>query len=389
MPRLTLRAAGALVAALLLVGTVLVLVGGDGGGQKKVTAHFARAVSIYPGTEVRILGVPVGEVTAVVPEGTSVRVDMEYDASYDVPADARAVIVTPTLVADRFVQLTPVHTEGPVLADGADIPLAETASPVELDRIYESLSTLANALGPNGANRNGSLDTLLASGAEALDGQGRTANQLIRDLSAAATTFGDNSGDLFGTVRQLDAFTRTLARNDGLVDEFMGDLARATNQLSGERQELGQALEALAGAVGTVEAFVKDNRKALVGEVEDLTDVLDVLVAEQESLTMAIEKGPLGLGNLALGFDTKTGSQNARIQVGPNVEDLDGFLCAIVTNAGVPAARTVCRLLESLLEPLGLGLPTGPARAAAPDTRVPGEAVPAQDLRELLGGGPR
>lgn len=388
MPRITMKAAGALVAALLLVGTVLVLVDGDS-GRKKVTAHFARAVSVFVGTEVRILGVPVGEVTAVVPEGESVRVEMEYDDAYDVPKDARAVIVTPTLVADRFIQLTPVHTSGPVMADGADIPLAETASPVELDRIYESLSTLANALGPNGANKDGSLDTLLASGAEALGGQGRTANQLIRDLSAAATTFGDNSGDLFGTVQQLDAFTRTLARNDGLVDEFMGDLGRATQQLSGERQELGAALEALAGAVGTVEAFVKDNRSALVGEVEDLTDVLDVLVAEKESLTQAIEKGPLGLGNLALGFDTKTGSQNARIQVGPNVEDLDGFLCAVVTNAGVPAARTVCKLLESLLEPLGLALPTGPARSAAPDTRVPGEAVPAKDLRELLGGGPR
>ena len=80
---------------------------------KTVTAHFPRAVSVYDGTEVRILGVPVGEVTAVIPEGNSVRVEMEYDAQYDVPADAKAVIVTPTLVADRFVQLTPVYEGGP------------------------------------------------------------------------------------------------------------------------------------------------------------------------------------------------------------------------------------------------------------------------------------
>ena len=79
---------------------------------KTVTAHFPRAVSVYEGTEVRILGVPVGEVTAVIPEGNSVRVEMEYDAQYDVPADAKAVIVTPTLVADRFVQLTPVYEGG-------------------------------------------------------------------------------------------------------------------------------------------------------------------------------------------------------------------------------------------------------------------------------------
>ena len=48
----------------------------------------------------------------MIPEGNSVRVEMEYDAEVDVPADAKAVVVTPTLVADRFVQLTPVYDEG-------------------------------------------------------------------------------------------------------------------------------------------------------------------------------------------------------------------------------------------------------------------------------------
>ena len=47
---------------------------------KTVTAHFPRAVSVYEGTDVRILGVNVGRVTAVIPEGNSVRVEMEYDA---------------------------------------------------------------------------------------------------------------------------------------------------------------------------------------------------------------------------------------------------------------------------------------------------------------------
>ncbi len=50
-----------------------------------MTAHFPRAVSVYKGTDVRILGVNVGRVTAVIPEGNSVRVEMEYDAEYDVP----------------------------------------------------------------------------------------------------------------------------------------------------------------------------------------------------------------------------------------------------------------------------------------------------------------
>ncbi len=385
LSRPPVRVVAAAAAVILVVAAFLTFSGGP--ERRTLTAHFSRAVSVFPGTEVRILGVKVGEVTAVVPEGDAVRVEMTYESEYQVPAGAKAVIVTPTLIADRFIQLTPVYTGGALMADGADIPLADTGTPVELDRIYASLDMLSNALGPNGANRRGSLDTLLAAGAKSLDGEGATANAMIRNMSAAAETFGNSSGDLFGTVEQLNAFTQTLARNDKVVDRFMADLAMASGQLSGERQEIGAALAALASAVGRVRAFVHDNRDAVRGEVEDLTVVLDALVQEKESLSVALEKGPLGAGNLALGFDTKTGSQDARIQVGPNVEDLDGFLCAIVKNAGVPRAPAVCQLLSGLVEPLGLGLPDLGARAGLGSTRVPGEVVPAGNLQQLLGGG--
>ena len=36
------------------------------------TAYFPRAVSVYPGSDVRILGIKVGEVESVTPAGRSV-----------------------------------------------------------------------------------------------------------------------------------------------------------------------------------------------------------------------------------------------------------------------------------------------------------------------------
>ena len=41
----------------------------DGPETKELTAHFSRAVSVYRGTDVRVIGVSIGEVTAVVPAG--------------------------------------------------------------------------------------------------------------------------------------------------------------------------------------------------------------------------------------------------------------------------------------------------------------------------------
>src|SRR3954451_19591034 len=73
---------------LLLLGLVSVLRGG--GDVKTATAYFPRAVHVYADSEVSVLGVAVGKVTRVVPEGTQVRVDFEYDAKRKIPADAFA-----------------------------------------------------------------------------------------------------------------------------------------------------------------------------------------------------------------------------------------------------------------------------------------------------------
>ena len=127
-----------------------------------VTANFCRAVSVFEGSEVRILGVPVGDVTAVVPEGYTVRVEMEYDEEYQVPKDAQAVIITPTLTADRFVQLSPAS---PPARSCRTARRSTSRTPAR--RSSSTGSTAASgpdpALGPNGVNTDGTLDNVLGS----------------------------------------------------------------------------------------------------------------------------------------------------------------------------------------------------------------------------------
>jgi virulence factor Mce-like protein len=323
--------------------------------QNHLTAHFSRAVSVYPGTDVRILGVNVGKVTAVTPEGNSVRVDMEYDAKYRVPATAKAVIVTPTLVADRFVQLTPVYTRGAVMADGADIPLQDTAVPVELDRIYSSLQTLTRALGPNGVNKDGTLNHLLTAAHHALGGQGAQGRRMIQQLSEAAQTFGNGAGPLFDTVTQLAQFTQTLGRNDKLVRAFMKDLAGVSRTLASESGNLQKVVASVAHAVSSVKGFVHDNRGALVKQVQNLTTVMSTIASERQNLDTTLRVAPVAMGNLQAGFDHATGSQNSRITIAGYAWDADGFVCAIIMQKqGMPAAlkKTACDLISQLLEPI-------------------------------------
>jgi phospholipid/cholesterol/gamma-HCH transport system substrate-binding protein len=389
------RAIAVTLAAVLLTTTWFFLLRDDG-EKRTLTAHFPRAVSIYEGSDVRILGVNVGRVTAVIPEGNSVRVDLEYDAQYRVPADAKAVIVTPTLVADRFVQLTPAYQSGDdLMADGADIPLPDTGVPVELDRIYASLRDLSEALGPNGVNKDGTLDHVLAAGAHALDGKGRLGNQMLTRLAAAAQTFGDGAGPLFDTVSQLARFTTTLAANDRFVRAFIKDLAGVSGQLADERTEIRAALGSVADAVGTVKTFVHDNRQALVTDVERLTRVMKTISSEKTSLDTALRVAPTAIGNLALAFNNRTGSIGSRIGISGNVWDADGFLCAVVQQSGLPRASAdlACKLFKQLLEPVEDQLPTvppaTPGKPATPGAKVERRyaGAGAGSLGSLMGGG--
>ena len=141
------------VVVLALAVTALVAFVFGGGHQKTLTAEFPRTVSLYEGSDVRVLGVPVGKVDSVTPSGTQVVVTMHYDADVQLPANAQG---RDHLALDRG---RPLRAADPGVHRRADAgrrrALTEhhTAVPLELDQIYSSLDDLTVALGPNGANR--------------------------------------------------------------------------------------------------------------------------------------------------------------------------------------------------------------------------------------------
>jgi len=337
----------AIVVTLLVVAAGVTAIGG--GGTRTVTAHFSQATSVFVGSDVDIMGVRVGRVTKVVPDGDNVTVTMEYDDAYHLPADVKAAIVTPTLVADRFVQLAPAYTGGAMMADGGDIPKARTAVPVEMDEIYKSVADLTDALGPNGANKNGALNNALKAGADALQGNGKLGNQMLANVSQVLKTLDDNSSNLFDTLAGLNGITTTLQQNDPTVRRFMTHLARVSKELSGESGDLQKALAAIADAVDITGRFVRDNKARLTGGISDLTTTLKVVAAQKQSLADVLRLAPLGLSDLADSFDTLTGTEGIRLQLGPTGMDLPGLLCGIVTNDRVPNAPLVCKLFKLLV----------------------------------------
>jgi phospholipid/cholesterol/gamma-HCH transport system substrate-binding protein len=329
-----------------------------------VTAYFPRTVGIYPGSDVRVLGVRIGEVEKITPEGDRVRVELKYDEGRKVPADAKAAVINSSVVSDRYVQLLPVYRTGPVLRNGAVIPETRTAVPVELDRVFDSLHTTADALGPQGANKDGSLSRLLGVSADNLDGQGENLNQTVEDLSKAVTTLSDGRTDLFGTVRNLQVFTAALAADDKSVRSFNTSLAEVAGQLAGERKDLADALKNLGTALGDVSAFVKKNKKSLTSNVQGLSKVTKVLVTQRAALAELLEVAPTGLSNLNNAYNPSSGTLDTRNNA-QQAQDPASLLCSVLKTTGDEGGKNPdCKELKDLFD----SLPKAPQGSAVTGT---------------------
>lgn len=307
---------------------------------KHFSAEFDRAIGVYVHSDVRVLGVKIGEVTKITPKGTKVRLDMTYDASYKIPKDAKAVLLAPSIVSDRYVQLTPVYTAGETLPDGINLGLDRTTQPVELDDIYKNLDALNVALGPDGANRSGALSDLLKVSAANLDGNGAALNSTLTGVSQAVKTLADSRTNLFSTISNLQNFTTTIAGNDATVRTFNTRLAQVAAQLNGERNDLALAVKQLGAALAEVATFVRENKDDLTANVTDLASVTKVLVRQKRALREFLDTAPTALSNLQLAYNSKSGTldtrDNSNSQGGPA-----GILCNLLAVTG--QSPTACQ----------------------------------------------
>ncbi|MDT0274924.1 MCE family protein [Blastococcus goldschmidtiae] len=388
----SLQRAVALTAALVL----LVAVGWTilrPAGQYRVTAWFDETVGLYPGSDVRVLGIAIGTIDDVVPLGDKVRVEMSIDEDYDVPADANAIILAPSLVSDRYVQLAPVYDGGPTMEDGADIPLDRTAIPVELDAVYGALDELSAALGPSGGNANGALSDLLDVGAANLEGNGDELNRTLTGFSRAVETLAENRDDLFGSLDNLQTFTSALATIDAQVGQFNGNMAAVADLLEGERADLQEAVALLSDALGDVAGFVRDNTTLLTTNVDRLADVTLVLVQQRAKLAEVLDVAPAALSNLARAYNPDYGTLDTRDN-GLGSLNAEVVVCGLLAQTGRIQLELPLPLpdltgpLRDTVQDVCSRLLSGDADADGSVDDLNGNGVPDyEELREALLGG--
>lgn len=303
--------AAALLAVVVLAAAGVALVTRGGGDTYEVTAFFPRAIGLFERSTVRVLGVEVGRVTEVSPEGDRVRVGMSIREDVKIPARATAVIVPISLISDRYVQLAPVWRGGPTLRDGDEIPLERGVAPAELDDLLATLKNFLEALEPGTPTEPGALGRFIQNADRALAGQGQALGTTIDALATLLAGLGDNVTSVDTLIVNLERLFTELSTHDVALQETNRGLAAVFGPLAQEQSALESGAASLAALVSELGRLVRDHRAELEADLLTLADATDALERQKLRLLEQI----LWLPVLSQGAHNAFAQEGKRVRV--------------------------------------------------------------------------
>ncbi len=257
-------------------------------------ADFEEAPGVTPGQgqEVRIAGVPVGEITAAdVTRAGRARLTLSLEPRYaTVYRNARAWLRPKSPLNEMYVLLDPGGKPAARLKAGSVIPLAETARPIQMDEVLSHLDDKAREAGgialaeadaalarpgniPPGLRATDTALVALRPVMEALDTRRERIARLVTALADIATAAGADDVRL---ARVLDSARETLdalADRDAELDATLAQLPAC----AAEVRNASTQVSALSGQLDPTLDGMKAAADRLPGALAGLSTVTDRL----------------------------------------------------------------------------------------------------------------
>jgi len=282
------RALLAAALVVVVVGGVVALTsgGGSGDGDPTYKIEFDNAFGLVSGAQFKVAGVPAGTIDSI----TLNRKDLHAVVTVSVTqsgfgafhADATCQSEPQSLIGEYFVDCNP-GTSGPVLRNGATIPVTHTVSTIPADLIQDIMrlpyrqrfALIIDELGAAVAGNSQNLQAALQRAVPALDetdnllnllaNNSNTLKQLTANADQVVTALANNSVQVqrfiqYANRAAVDSAPQqrnielTWQRLPGFLSQLRPTLAELDNAVNANRPVLAN----LHAASGTLDRFFKD-----------------------------------------------------------------------------------------------------------------------------------
>ncbi|OMC39561.1 mammalian cell entry protein [Mycolicibacterium fortuitum] len=184
-------------------------------------AIMSDSVGLYVGNPVTQMGYPIGEVVRIEPSSAEVKVVFTLNEGRPIPEGVRAVTRSPSILADRAIELVGNYDGGPKLKPAECIPLNRSSTPLSIAKIIGSATDFVNAINPDGSTN---VADALRGIDEAMSGQGANANAFLTRASQLADNPDQTISEMGQITRNIAELTSMLRDNREPLKQILIDL---------------------------------------------------------------------------------------------------------------------------------------------------------------------
>lgn len=229
--------------------------------QVRHCALMPDSIGLFVGSSVTVMGLPVGDITAINPADGGVRVEFDLPRDQYLPASIGASSISTTLVADRSLAL--ISAPESVGRWQRTDCITATTTPQSMTQSLRALSDLARDLTAGGTDPEG-IGRALAAVEDATAGSADEVNRIIRSAAEVLDDSDAGIAHLASSIDSLAALSDTALVN---WPEISATIKRMT-------------------------AMLTDVADGLVPPIIDLVDKLQYLLPMINDLTLLVG-GPL------------------------------------------------------------------------------------------------
>ena len=229
-----------------------------------VRVEFPSAQGLFTGNAVELLGVRVGSVTSIQDTAGGVLTTMSVQNGVKLPAGVTASLVTPELLGEPSVELSPGYTGGQAMPAGGMIPESRAYVPITTNQLLKELQNYLQAIDPH------AVGSLIDNLAQDLSGKSLQLNSLIHDAAGTIQLLAAKGNTLGQLMQSLAQVTGVLRSHDTELAALISSYDQVSGVIAQSEQQLGQAVTALDNMSNQLAALLTPNLGPLKQDVSVL-----------------------------------------------------------------------------------------------------------------------
>src|SRR5215468_4470213 len=241
---------------------------------------------MHPGADVKIRGVPVGEVRQISANGTGAKLELAIEPSMvpQIPANVTALMVPTTLFGERYVDLVMPASPAPArLTAGTVITQDRSANAVELEKVLNDLLPLLRASEPD------KLSITLTALAQGLQGHGQELGQTLVAANAYLHDYNQHLPALDTDIKRLAVLARNLNQSAPDLIQALTDFTVTSQTFAAERASVSALYASVTTASQDLTSFLDANSSNIIQLNADSVASLQILARYSPEFPCALK----------------------------------------------------------------------------------------------------